>query len=761
MVFLKKYLPSYLSLIFIAVVVVVFFSPHLFPAKVYLAGDFGGSDFTDLFWPLKSFLARSLRQGELPLWNEQVGAGFPILGEGEIQLFSPTTLFFWQLSLPLAFQLTIILAFLINGFGVFFLGRELGYSKPSSIFAALALTLAAPFILGLGHLTIVTAAALIPWSWLVIFKWAAKYQKQPSIFPETLYLAAILGYQFLQASPQISLLTFFTSGFLFLVLLWPKNQARFGLLDSRQLGKLGRPLLFLGLAFGLSLALGSIQILPSWEMWRHSNRSGQFQPEEMLRFSLTAKRLVNFAVPFALSNPSQPPAYFRFEEGPLLWETNGYAGLLTLFFGAAGIFLSRRKQERALAWLLLLSLILAFGPQTPFGQILRVFPFSAFRVPGRFLIPVDLCLALLAASFLDQRIKPAFQKIASRQVSSLLVIGLITFLIADLFHYGLSYNASVDASEFFQDPRTAQLIKREDDRYLTLAGWYVYNVIYLKEQGWRGKGDAYLPFQETLFPNINLLYQTRGVSSYAGMKIKRSNELDSILQSYFTVDPPKNRAQVSFSALNKMMNLTATRFLISPFEINLPFPPLAELAVPNPHSSLRVYRLPEPKPRAWFSSQAKYVTSENYLQQLLVAGSESAQATDFSPTLLETPLDQVFPNCPNLGKPAWGDQTWLPAKITQTTNQEVVLTVQAPRCGLVVLADTFYPGWQATVDDQPVKIFRANYNFRAVPVSAGSHLVKFSYRPETFRLGIWLSFFSWTLTGSLLLGKRLHGHFRK
>ena len=48
-------------------------------------------------------------------------------------------------------------------------------------------------------------------------------------------------------------------------------------------------------------------------------------------------------------------------------------------------------------------------------------------------------------------------------------------------------------------------------------------------------------------------------------------------------------------------------------------------------------------------------------------------------------------------------------------------TVVAPRDGLAVILDPFYPGWTATVDGKPAPILRADFAFQAVPVSAGTH----------------------------------------
>lgn len=68
--------------------------------------------------------------------------------------------------------------------------------------------------------------------------------------------------------------------------------------------------------------------------------------------------------------------------------------------------------------------------------------------------------------------------------------------------------------------------------------------------------------------------------------------------------------------------------------------------------------------------------------------------------------------------------------------ERVVINVQAPKPGFLVLTDAFYPGWRAFADGRELPIYRANYLFRAVAVGTGQTQVTFEYRPSSFRLGL-------------------------
>jgi hypothetical protein len=71
--------------------------------------------------------------------------------------------------------------------------------------------------------------------------------------------------------------------------------------------------------------------------------------------------------------------------------------------------------------------------------------------------------------------------------------------------------------------------------------------------------------------------------------------------------------------------------------------------------------------------------------------------------------------------------------------ERLVIEVDAPTRGFLVLADSFCPGWSAKVNDRATPVLRANYMFRAVEVPRGRSMVELRFFPTHLLLGAGVS----------------------
>jgi hypothetical protein len=81
------------------------------------------------------------------------------------------------------------------------------------------------------------------------------------------------------------------------------------------------------------------------------------------------------------------------------------------------------------------------------------------------------------------------------------------------------------------------------------------------------------------------------------------------------------------------------------------------------------------------------------------------------------------------------DRGYGDAQVEVYTPEKIVIGADTDTSGYLLLTDTYYPGWSATVDGQPAEVLRADVMFRAVKLEPGSHQVEFEYRPATLYWG--------------------------
>jgi hypothetical protein len=82
-------------------------------------------------------------------------------------------------------------------------------------------------------------------------------------------------------------------------------------------------------------------------------------------------------------------------------------------------------------------------------------------------------------------------------------------------------------------------------------------------------------------------------------------------------------------------------------------------------------------------------------------------------------------------------------EVVEYGDTHVVIDVETTHDAYLILNDAYYPGWQATVNDTPSMVYRANTMFRAVRVPAGSSTVVFSFAPEMWQIALLVGGGAW------------------
>ncbi|HZE96563.1 MAG TPA: hypothetical protein VE981_06030, partial [Planctomycetota bacterium] len=93
------------------------------------------------------------------------------------------------------------------------------------------------------------------------------------------------------------------------------------------------------------------------------------------------------------------------------------------------------------------------------------------------------------------------------------------------------------------------------------------------------------------------------------------------------------------------------------------------------------------------------------------------------------------------------------AAITSFAAGEYEIATEAVSDGYLVLAETWYPGWEAWIDGVPAEVLRANHLVQAVRLPAGPHRVHFAFHSTRLRAGFLVS--AAVVIGMLLAALRL------
>ncbi|HEX71827.1 MAG TPA: hypothetical protein ENN65_00710, partial [Candidatus Hydrogenedentes bacterium] len=99
-------------------------------------------------------------------------------------------------------------------------------------------------------------------------------------------------------------------------------------------------------------------------------------------------------------------------------------------------------------------------------------------------------------------------------------------------------------------------------------------------------------------------------------------------------------------------------------------------------------------------------------------------------------LAAMLPPTPADAPPMPVDWAAVSCRIVEDDAGLVRIRVESPQPGVLVLADTFSPGWRVAVNGAKAPMLRVNGMFRGVGLPGGAHEIVFRYRPIPFWAGL-------------------------
>jgi hypothetical protein len=154
------------------------------------------------------------------------------------------------------------------------------------------------------------------------------------------------------------------------------------------------------------------------------------------------------------------------------------------------------------------------------------------------------------------------------------------------------------------------------------------------------------------------------------------------------------------------------------------------------YGAVNLHKLTDPRPFAYLMRNVQVVADDAAALQL-------AKDNSFNPR--QTIILKQDPGL-NLS----GDvDTTSSAAVTEFKPETFTIQVRTASNAILSLSHPDYPGWQATLDDQPTPILRAYGTFAAVAVPSGEHTITFTYNPFSYRLGLIISLLTWGSIGIL------------
>lgn len=700
---------------------------------VFVTDDYFASDIFNGELPGRVLVGQWLRSGELPLWTNRLCSGFPLAGSPA----DPIGLAFFTLLPPApALDALVILLLLVAAHGSYSLARRFGSDQIGAVLAGIAFAGSGYIACQLKHLSIVSTIVWLPIGLLLIDRVLTAAPAAPAPPGEggpggkrSLSMALfglVFAEQVLCAFPQSAYICALTYGSFALFRAWSARRAhgapRIAISD----------LAGLGAAIALGAAAGAVVMLPLSALGGISDRSETLGYEWSTRLAYWPDNVLTFLVPYINGDISDN----SYTGPPFFWEDYGYVGLATFLLAFYGAI---RERKRPLVLFLGamtgVAYLFVLGQATPIyhAAYLLIPGLKLFRFPTRFLIVVELGLALLAAAGITRlRTDLAGRWPAPSRIPALVAGALCAATAIDLFIHQPRQNPMVPAREWLAPPASAEIVRTGTPQPRTFTPRHrdAHRRTFQMARGWADTAP-YFQLRDGLAPNLGGGYW--GIPSgdcYVGIGPRwlvdvwgdhnREVAIMAFLAGY-DFEAGVLRVRPNLPAVLSGYGVT---HLLSSFPVQG-----AELPLAGRTTSAFVYGI-DGAARVRFVPGARHLTDPEAAKRLLDPAFDPAREVLLAdaPTTAGPTVDEA------VGTPSGAPAPR--AAIVRETQTELVVEAASAVDGFLLLADTYYPGWTAELNGQPATIYRANLSVRAIQLPRGRHEVRFRYDPPGLRLGL-------------------------
>ena len=731
-----------------------------------------GNDLTSYYLPRLLWVQRAIKEGGSPsFWDQSGFAGRPRLGNPQAGLFYPLTWPILWLGGSSSLGWLTVGHLGLGGFGLLCLARISGFSTFASTIAGISYA-ANPYMMAQvfeGHYPHVWSACWYPWAFLC---W--KRSLEGSRFA-LLALPLILALMLLTGHPQEwYYLTIALGCFAFFDRVQNQSRLRIGPFVQSCRHYLG--------SLGLCLGLCAVEIVPDLLAQRWTVQSTSTNIHSVLQYNVQLANLLQWFHPFALGSPSR---YFGHGN---YWETQLSIGLVPLFLLFVGLY-QTTKRPGLLRWIVLgiACLLFAAGPKLGLFQLCyQILPgMDRFRVASRTLFLANLgwaiCVAAGIDAIRDPDSNPWNQKVFRSAARAILVMIISLSLILVW-----TSNAGIDSS-LAQPKRSRVLMEsvtaivREPTYWLALGSLAV--VSWMPRRFTFGSKHAglilgVLAVLETIAHSQELLKTSSDQPFLEGNSV-----MSSLPKAALEPFHPFRVASME----SVFSDLTAARLGLEKTNVNDGFQvqnasllyeslyPFLEPRHPpgwgtHPMDQEAIRHKSEIAQAVLDRMSVQWVITEEplLLPRLSIVAEERDSRGKYSVAVNRDPLPRAYVVPRSLAVeqeldpsinwlrdtsardlvrlevadplPRGSRQSFRPARYRQHDPDHRVIEVETEAPGLLVVTNTWNPGWSATLDGDPARVLRGNLAQQVVALpKAGRHRVELRFRPAGWIAGFRIS----------------------